>query len=123
MIERKLSADECRCFKKMEIKVAKPLTVLMNGAMSINRGHLSYENSLERIVTNAQREVFLCIDEYWKKFYFAPSLREIAKMRGKSGLGNTKVIVDRLVELGVLKRLKGKARSVRPCYVNFRNIE
>ena len=106
-----------------EVTPKKQLTVLMNGAMSINRGKVSYEDSLEKIVTNAQREVFLCIDEYWKKFYFAPSLRDIAKMRGKSGLGNTKVIVDRLVELGVLKRLKGKARSVRPCYVNFRNIE
>jgi len=107
----------------MEAKAKKPLLVLMNGAMSINRGHLSYEDSLERIVTDAQREVFICIDAFWKKFYFAPSLREIAKMRGKSGLGNTKVIVDRLVELGVLKRLKGKARSVRPCYINFRNVE
>ena len=107
----------------MQEKPQKPLTVLMNGAMSINRGKVSYEDSLERIVTNAQREVFLCIDEYWKKFYFAPSLREIAKMRGKSGLGNTKVIVDRLVELGVLKRLKGKARSVRPCYINFKGLE
>ena len=108
---------------KSETKSQKPLTVMINGAMNINRGKVSYEDSLERIVTNAQREVFLCIDEYWKKFYFAPSLREIAKMRGKSGLGNTKVIVDRLVELGVLKRLKGRARSVRPCYINFKGLE
>jgi predicted glycosyl hydrolase (DUF1957 family) len=106
-----------------EVTPKKQLTVLMNGAMSINRGKVSFEKSLEMIVTNAQREVFLCIDEYWKKFYFAPSLRDIAKMRGKSGLGNTKVIVDRLVELGVLKRLKGKARSVRPCYINFKGLE
>lgn len=107
----------------METKFKNGLTLISNHAMNINRPGMSYEESMEKIVTNAQREVFLCVDEYWKKYYFAPTLREIAKMRGKSGLGNTKVIVDRLVELGVLKRLKGKARSVRPCYINFRNIE
>lgn len=107
----------------MEVKFKKGLTLLINNDMSINKGKLSFEASMERIVTNAQREVFLCIDEYWKQFYCAPSLREIAKMRKKSGLGNTKVIVDRLVELGVLKRLKGKARSVRPCYINFKGLE
>ena len=108
---------------QLEKKFKNGLTLVINPGMNINRPGKSYEESMERIVTNAQREVFICIDEYWKKYYFAPTLREIAKMRGKSGLGNTKVIVDRLVELGVLKRLKGKARSVRPCYINFRNVE
>ena len=71
----------------------------------------------------AQREVFLVVDEWWKKYGFAPSLRDIAYVRGKMGLGNTKKIVDRLVELGALKRLKGKRRTLRPVYVNFRNLE
>ena len=35
---------------------------------------------------------------------------------------DTKEIVDRLVDLGVLKRLERK-RSIRPVYINFRNIE
>jgi hypothetical protein len=39
------------------------------------------------------------------------------------GLGNTKEIVDRLVDLGVLKRLKNKGRTVRPVYINFRTLE
>jgi hypothetical protein len=71
----------------------------------------------------AQREVFLVVDEWWKKYGFAPSLRDIAYVRGKMGLGNTKKIVDRLVELGALKRLEGRRRSVRPVYVNFRGLE
>jgi predicted glycosyl hydrolase (DUF1957 family) len=104
-------------------KFKNGLTIFINHGMNINRAGLTYEESMEKVVTNAQREVFLCIDEYWKHNYFAPTLREIAKMRGKSGLGNTKVIVDRLVELGVLKRLKGKARSVRPCYINFKEVQ
>ena len=39
-----------------------------------------------------------------------------------SGIGNTKEIVDRLVRLGVLKKIDGR-RSIRPVYINFRNLE
>ena len=83
---------------------------------------MTYEECLERIVSPAQKEVFLVVDEWWKRYGFSPTLRDIAYMRGKAGLGNTKEIVDRLVKLGVLKRVKGR-RSIRPVYVNFRVIE
>lgn len=86
------------------------------------RSRSGYEICLEKIMSPAQREVFLVVDEWWKKFGFSPTLRQIADMRGKTGVGNTKEIVDRLVKLGVLKRLEGK-RSVRPVYINFRNVE
>jgi SOS-response transcriptional repressor LexA len=78
---------------------------------------------LEGIVSPAQREVFLIIDEWWKKYGFSPSLRDIAYVRGKMGLGNTKELVDRLVRLGVVKRVEGRGRTVRPVYINFRNLE
>ena len=78
---------------------------------------------LEGKMSPAQREVFLVVDEWWKKYGFAPTLRDIAYVRGKMGLGNTKKIVDRLVELGALKRLEGKRRSLRPVYINFRNLD
>jgi DNA-binding GntR family transcriptional regulator len=39
------------------------------------------------------------------------------------GLGNTKELVDRLVKLGVVKRVEGRGRTVRPVYINFRNLE
>jgi SOS-response transcriptional repressor LexA len=70
----------------------------------------------------AQKEVFIVVDEWWKKYGFSPTLRQIAEIRGKSGIGNTKEIVDRLVKLGVLKRINGR-RSIRPVYINFRKIE
>lgn len=70
----------------------------------------------------AQKEVFIVVDEWWKKYGFSPTLRQIAEVRGKSGIGNTKEIVDRLVRLGVLKRINGR-RSIRPVYINFRKIE
>ena len=78
---------------------------------------------LEVGMSPAQREVFLVVDEWWKRYGFAPTLRDIAYVRGKMGLGNTKKIVDRLIELGALKRLEGKGRSLRPVYVNFKHLE
>jgi SOS-response transcriptional repressor LexA len=70
-----------------------------------------------------QREVFFAIDEWWKKYGYSPTIREIAYLRGKMGLGNTQRIVKRLVELGVIKRLKGRGRTIRPTYIDFKNLE
>ena len=101
--------------------VTLPGQVLINRDMA--RVGMCYEACMERIVSPVQREVFLLVDEYWKRYGCSPSLREIAYLRGKSGLGNTKAIVDRLVKLGVLKKLAGKGRSIRPVYIQFRSLE
>ena len=74
-------------------------------------------------MTEAQNEVFLAIDEWWKKFHFGPRYRDIILLRGKGGLGSTKKIVDRLVKIGAVKRVEGMGRSVRPTYISFRDIE
>jgi len=71
----------------------------------------------------AQRDVFLIVDEYWKKYGCSPTLREIAILRGKMGMRNTQRLVDRLVELGVLKKVSRMGRTIRPVYINFRNLE
>jgi len=97
-------------------------TILINKEMS-SRSRMTRENCLEMVMTPAQKEVFIVIDEWWKKFGYGPSIRDICTVRQKSGMGNTKDIIDRLVRLGVLKRVKGAGRSVRPVYLNFREIE
>jgi SOS-response transcriptional repressor LexA len=83
----------------------------------------TFEECWEKDMTKVQREVFLIVDEYWKKFGYSPSLRDIAYQRGKTSLANTMKIVDRLVELGVLKKQKGSGRTIRPVYINFRTLE
>ena len=83
----------------------------------------SFEQTMELGMTEAQNEVFLAIDEWWKKFHYGPSYRDIILLRGKGGLGSTKKIVDRLVKIGAVKRVEGMGRSVRPTYISFRNIE
>lgn len=97
--------------------------VNVNHEMRAKRRELSYEECMEKDMTPAQRAVFLIVDEYWKMYGSAPSLRDIAHQRGKMGLGNTMRIVERLVKLGILKKVDGMHRSVRPVYINFKELE
>jgi SOS-response transcriptional repressor LexA len=83
----------------------------------------SYEECMESGMSPAQKEVFLVIDEWWKKYGYSPTIRDIAYVRGKMGLANTHKIVERLVKLKVLKKIDGAGRTIRPTYVQFRNLE
>ena len=74
-------------------------------------------------MTEKQASIYRFIDEWWKKYGYSPTIREIAYVRGKMGLGNTQKIVDRLVKLGVIKKLDKAGRSIRPVYINFRTLE
>jgi SOS-response transcriptional repressor LexA len=96
------------------------------GGIKINRGMARVWDEDEvrgREMSPAQRDVFLIVDEYWKRYGCSPTLREIAYLRGKMGMRNTQRLVDRLVELGVLKKVSRRGRTIRPVYINFRNLE
>lgn len=71
----------------------------------------------------AQKEVFMVIDAFWEKYGYSPSLRDIAYVRGKMGIGSTKKIVDRLVLLGVIKKIDGVGRTIRPAWVAYRHLK
>jgi len=102
------------------VSITPPL--VLNRRMVEKKKDLTYEQCLEIKMSPAQNEVFLIIDEWWKRFHFSPTLRDITNQRGKNSIANTKKIVDRLCGLGVVKKLEGK-RSIRPVYINFRNLE
>jgi hypothetical protein len=104
-------------------KLKSGLIVRVNRKMLASSRDLSEEQCRGVEMTPAQNEVFLAIDEFWKRYGYAPSLGDIAFLRGKTGKGNIKRIVDRLVALGVVKYMPNKKRSVRPVYINFRNIQ
>ncbi len=97
--------------------------VLINREMVARRREMTFAECLEVGMTPAQKEVFLVVDEWWKQYGFGPSIRDICEIRKKGGMGNTSEIINRLVKLGVLKKVKGSGRSVRPVYVNFRTLE
>ncbi len=99
------------------------MKVEINREMNINRRWKTEEECLEVKMSPDQKEVLFAIDEWWTKFGYSPTIREIAHLRGKVGLGNTQRIVKRLVELGVIKRLKGRGRTIRPTYIDFKNLE
>ena len=91
--------------------------------MKTRRSDPTYEESLEAGMSPTQKEVFIVIDEWWKKYGFSPTLRDIAYVRGKTGIGSTKDIVDRLVRVGVIKKLDRTGRTIRPAYINFRHFK
>jgi hypothetical protein len=95
----------------------------MKNLMKKRRSDLTETQCMEMIMSPAQREVFLVIDEWWKKYGHSPSLRDIAYVRGKMGLGNTQKIVNRLVLLGVIKKIDRLGRTIRPVYINFKTLE
>jgi len=97
--------------------------VCINRKMIAPRVLPTFEECWEKDMTKVQREVFLIEDEWWKEFGYSPSLRDIAYQRGKTSLANTMKIVDRLVDIGVLKKQGGKGRTIRPVYINFRTLE
>jgi hypothetical protein len=77
---------------------------------------------LEICMTPAQREVFLVVDEWWKSFGYGPTVDEIMDRIGARGRGNVQRKIDRLVTLGVLKKLRHVPRSLRPSYLRIRRI-
>jgi SOS-response transcriptional repressor LexA len=97
--------------------------ILVNPEMVAKRGDFTEEEAKGLEMTPVQKEVFLYIDEYWKKYGWGPTYREIAAFRKKGSLGNVHMTIRRLIRLGVLKQVKGMERSVRPVYINFRNLE
>jgi SOS-response transcriptional repressor LexA len=77
----------------------------------------------EKTLTPAQKEIFLVIDEFWKKFGFAPSIDDVMYITCEKGRGNVSRKMWRLVDLGICKGIKGKMRSIRPSYIRVRYIE
>jgi hypothetical protein len=86
-------------------------------------GRLTEVECMEMEMTPKERNTFLAIDQHWKQFGYGPSYDDIMRMTGDKGRGNVSRIIGNLVKLGVCKKLKGKDRSVRPVYINFRNLE
>lgn len=97
--------------------------VCINYKMKLARKTPTFEECMEMGMTPVQREVFLIVDEWWKKFGYSPALKDIAYQRGTTSLASTRKIVNRLIDLGALKKLEGKHRTIRPVYINFRTLE
>ena len=73
--------------------------VQINREMVRRRREMTYEECVGVGMTQAQREVFLIVDEWWKQYGFGPSIRDICELRGKGGMGNTHEIINPVLVL------------------------
>ena len=80
-------------------------------------------NRKSKEMTPAQKEIFLVIDEFWKKFGFAPSIDDIMSITGEKGRGNVARKMKALISHGLCHGQKGRARSIRPKGIRGAHIE
>ena len=81
------------------------------------------EEGLERIMTENQSNVYIAIDEIWKKYGFGPTVENIQFMTGDRSRSNVHRIMKRLCDIGVCKRIPNRARSIRPSYLKLYKID
>lgn len=108
--------------KKIQWRKVCGRPVDYNPLMTWTRSSPTAAQCLEMGMTPVQRDMYVMIDEFWKRFGCGPTYRELATLR-ETTLGNAKRIVDRLVKLGVVKRVANMDRSVRPSYMAFKKGE
>lgn len=73
-------------------------------------------------MTEAQREVYLVIDEWWKRYGFGPSIDDVMLQLNTKGRGSMNRKMWSLVDLGICKGVRGRSRSIRPAYLRVRDI-
>ena len=81
-----------------------------------------YKN-LESGMTPVLKETYIVIDEWWRKYGYAPSISEIMFVTGEKGRGNVSRKINMLIRLGICKGIPGKARTVRPAYLRVHKVE
>jgi SOS-response transcriptional repressor LexA len=74
-------------------------------------------------MTPALKQTYMVIDEWWKKYGYAPSIDEIMFITGERGRGNVSRKIQMLIRLGVCKGIPGRARTVRPSYLRVHKVE
>ena len=87
------------------------------------KSELELDGEKVGLMTPRQKEIFLVIDEWWIKYGFGPSIDDIMFITGDKSRGNVHRIIECLCRIGACKKVKDRARSVRPTYVRFKNLE
>ena len=78
---------------------------------------------MESGMTPVLKETYIVIDEWWRKYGYAPSISEIMFVTGEKGRGNVSRKINMLIRLGICKGIPGKARTVRPAYLRVHKVE
>ena len=74
-------------------------------------------------MTPKQSEVFVVVETWWETKGYSPSIDEIMYVINSKSRSNVSRIIKSLVEMGALKKMPNRRRSLRPSYARFRNIK
>lgn len=77
---------------------------------------------LEKL-TSAQKETYMIIESFWLKYGFGPSIDDIMWLTGEKSRSNVSRKMWKLVELGLCKGVRRRARSIRPVYIRVQDVE
>lgn len=86
------------------------------------RKMMTRQECIGRVMTERQKEIYMVIEEWWKKFGFGPSIDDIMFITGDKSRANVHRMIKRLCESGACKRVPNRDRSVRPSWIKFKNI-
>ena len=83
------------------------------------------QRKLEKLaaVTEAQKTIYMVIEEYWNRYGFGPTVDDIMFITGEKSRSNVSRKMWKLVELGLCKGTRRRARSIRPTYMRIQEIE
>jgi SOS-response transcriptional repressor LexA len=74
-------------------------------------------------LTEAQKTTYMVIEEYWNRYGFGPTVDDIMFLTGEKSRSNVSRKMWKLVELGLCKGTRRRARSIRPTYMRVQEIE
>ena len=73
-------------------------------------------------MTPKQGTVYAVIEQWWKRYGYAPSIDEIMLLTGDKSRSNVSRIMNDLVRLGLCKKHPNKRRTIRPSYLRVREL-
>lgn len=74
-------------------------------------------------LTEAQKTIYMVIEEYWNRYGFGPTVDDVMFLTGEKSRSNVSRKMWKLVELGLCKGVRRRARSIRPTYMRIQEIE
>ena len=74
---------------RIDMAVERVISGVVINRLMIGKG-MTYDECMEKSMSPVQKDVFIIVDEWWKKYGCSSALRQIVDVREKSGIGFSK---------------------------------
>ena len=74
-------------------------------------------------MTPAQKEMYMLLDEWWRRYGFGPTIDDVMYVTGRKSRGGVYRTMKALVKLGVCVHTPNSHRSIRPKTIRLRDLE